>query len=93
MKIKPITEKPKMPQEPQCSDKVKYPNTHKIKNFLGHPIWAANENYIQDYRKYQKDMERYKLDLEIYEQTKLIKLVKNADIKLILRKYRITKIA
>lgn len=81
-----------MPQEPQCSDKVKYPNTHKVPNIDGDLIWAANENYIRDYRQYQKDMERYKLDLEIYEQTKFIHFIRNADIKLILRKYRITKI-
>jgi hypothetical protein len=47
--------------------------------------------FVVDYKKYQKDLEKYEEKLEVYEQLKLIRFIKNADEKLILRKYKITK--
>ena len=72
--------KPQKPIEPRPCDfpREKSPATEKTP-------------FIIAYRKYQKEMEQYKMDLELYEQTKLIKFVKNADIKLILKKYLIIK--
>lgn len=92
-KIKPIIEKPKKPIEPDYRDRVKYPQpkTKDGTNYLGEPIFLPNSDYIKDCEKYRKDIQKYNIDVEIYEQTKLIKFVKNADIKLILKKYKIIK--
>jgi len=76
-KVKPILEKPIEPTPPNPRD---YPSKDDIK-----PWMTA-------FRGYEEKMKRYKEEVEIYEQTKLIKFIKNADIKLILKKYRITKV-
>ncbi len=74
-------EKPKKPIEPQLKH---YPRDNK-------PV-SENSPYVRDYHKYQKDMIQYNKDFELYEQTKFIQLIKNADIKYILKKYKIFKI-
>lgn len=77
-KVKPILEKPMEPKAPDTRD------------FRSQ---TSPEPWVRGYTKYEEKMKKYKEEVEIYEQTKLIKFVKNADIKLILKKYRITKIA
>lgn len=52
-----------------------------------------NSPYVKDYRKYQKDKAKYDVDIELYEQRKLIRFIKNADEKLILKKYKIFEIS
>ncbi len=94
MKLNNNMEKPKKPTKPNPSDMVKYPDpkTKEGKNYLGNPIYLPNMDYIRDYKKYQKDVIKYETDIELYEQKKLIKLVKNANEKLILKKYKIIHI-
>ena len=86
-------EKPKTPVQPDPSDRIKYPKppTKEGKNYLGEPIYLPNENFLRDYRKYQKDKDNYAKDLELYEQLKFIKLIKVAKEKLILKKFKIIK--
>ncbi len=76
-------EKPIKPIEPNAGD-IKHEGDKR-------PTATYDSPYILDYRKYKKDLTKYKLDLETYEQKKLIKFVKAADEKLILKKYTITK--
>lgn len=75
-KIKPILEKPLPPKQLDTKD---YPKNDATQWFI-------------DWKKYEERGKKYEEDLEIYEQTKLIRFIKNADIKLILKKYRITKL-
>ena len=75
-------EKPKKPQEPNIRD---------FSSELKGPPTAEETPFILAYRKYQKDLVQYEIDIERYEQLKLIRFVKNADEKLILRKYKIIK--
>ncbi len=81
--------KPKKPIEPNWKD-FPTPKEPNGKNYLGQPIYQKTE-YFEAYKKWQKDMVKYEQDLELYEQTKLIRLIKNADIKYILKKYKIVK--
>ena len=87
-------EKPKKPIYPNHSDKIKYPQpkTKEGRNYLGQPIYLPNADWIRDVRQYEKAVKQYEIDLELYEQNKLIRLVKNASEKLILKKYRIIPI-
>ena len=82
-------EKPKMPQEPNPEhyDRPTEPNGF---NHAGRPLFTKLD-FIADYKQYQKDCIQYEIDLERYEQYKLIRLIKNANPKLILKKYTITK--
>lgn len=86
-------EKPKIPIQPDPSDMVKYPDppTKEGRNYLGDAIYLPNENFIRDYKKYQKDKDNYAKDLELWEQLKFIKLIKVAKEKLILKKFKIIK--
>lgn len=61
------------------------------KNYAIEARTTENNPFIIAYRKYQKDLEQYKKDLEQYEQMKLIRFIKNADERLIFRKYFIAK--
>lgn len=82
-------EKPKKPIEPKPNDK-KYPKDRKsMRDMTKEEV--DNIPFIKDYKKWQKDIVQYEKDLELYEQTKLIRLIKNADIKFILKKYKIIK--
>ncbi len=74
--------KPVMPVMPIMPNSRDYPRNIPI--ILHNP-------FAIDYAKYQKKLIKYNADLEIYEQTKLIKFIKNADTKLILKKYKIIK--
>lgn len=71
--------KPIKPEEPQPSQ---FPRETPV---------SENSPYVKAHRVWQKKQEQYEKDLYLYEQTKLIRFVKNADIKLILRKYEIVK--
>jgi len=82
-------EKPIPPIEPKLKDYPK-PTIPNGKNHLGEPLYQKLD-WVRDYNKYKKDFEKYEEQLEVYEQLKLIRFIKNADEKLILRKYKITK--
>jgi len=71
--------KPRKPIEPNVKD---YPRATPVNE---------KSPFVIAYRAYQKEMEQYVIALEIYEQTKLIRLIKNAKIDFILRKYKIIK--
>ncbi len=94
MKLNNNMEKPKKPIQPNPSDKVKYPDpkTKEGKNYLGNPIYLSNMDYVRDCKKYQQDILKYEIELDLYEQKKLIRLIKNANEKLILKKYKIIHI-
>lgn len=72
-------EKPTKPEEPKPSQ---FPREKPV---------SENSPYVKAHRAWQKKQEQYEKDLYLYEQTKLIRFVKNADIKLILRKYEIIR--
>lgn len=76
-------EKPVKPIEPKASDLKYVGDARSTKNW--------DSPFVVDYKKYQKDLKKYEERLEVYEQLKLIRFIKNADEKLILRKYKITK--
>ncbi len=75
-----ILEKPVKPTPPNVRN---YPMSEKPSD--------ETSPYIIAYRKYQKAVAKYEIDIAIYEQTKLIRFVKNANEKLILKKYKIFK--
>ena len=50
-----------------------------------------NIPYIKDAKQYKKDLAKYEKDFELYEQTKFIRLIKNASEEYILKKYKIIK--
>ncbi len=83
-------EKPKKPQEPNHHH-YKSPKESNAQNCNGKPLYI-NFDYIDDYHKYQKQLEQYKVDMEVYEQIKLIKLVKNSTEKYCLKNIKITKL-
>lgn len=72
-------QKPKVPIAPDPSDRIKYPKppTKEGKNIYGDPVYLPNQDFIRDYRKYQKDMERYPAELELWEQSKLARIIIN----------------
>lgn len=76
-------EKPIEPIMPKANDKKYKDSPNSTKNW--------DNPFVTDYKKYQKDLKKYEEQLEVYEQLKLIRFIKNADEKLILRKYKITK--
>ena len=55
------------------------------------PDEIENIPYIKDCKQYKKDKAQYDIDIEVYEQLKLIKIVKNNSEKNILKKYKIIK--
>lgn len=81
--------KPKKPTEPVL---MNYPIPEKPTgvNYAGEPIYQ-NLDFIRDYKKYLKDIDNYNSEIEIYEQVKLIKLIKNSTEKYCLKKLKITK--
>lgn len=76
-------EKPIKPIEPKADD-LKYVGDSRSTKKWDSP-------FVVDYKKYQKDLKKYQEQLEVYEQIKLIRFIKNADEKLILKKIKITK--
>jgi len=76
-------EKPIPPIEPKANDFKYVWDDKSTKNW--------DSPFVVDYKKYQKDLKKYEEQLEVYEQLKLIRFIKNADEKLILKKYKITK--
>ncbi len=84
-----ILQKPIPPIEPKRED-YSTPKEPNGKNYLGQPLYQKLD-WVKDMEKYNKDLKKYQELLEVYEQLKLIRFIKNADEKLILRKYKITK--
>lgn len=75
-----MKDKPIKPIEPRVQD---YPKES--------PVTKDNE-YVKAYHKYIKELAKYEIEMDIWNQTKLIQLVKNASVKYLLKNYRITKI-
>lgn len=82
-------EKPKKPVEPILKN-YPTPKEPNGKNHLGQPLFQKLD-WIKDMVKYQEDLERHKADMELYEQIKLIRLVKNSTEKYCLNNLKITK--
>lgn len=74
-KEKPI--KPNKPIEPNPKD------------YIAEGERISNGNFVIAYNKYTKALEKYKEELFVYEQLKMIRLIKVADEKLILKKFKI----
>ena len=83
-------EKPKKPIKPKYED-YKTPTIPNGKNSKGDPLYQKLD-YIEALKKYYKECEKYDLDMGIYEQLKLIKIIKYSKEKLILKKYKIIKL-
>lgn len=86
-------DKPIKPIAPNPSDKIKYPYppTKEGRNYLNEPIYLPNEDFIKDYRKFQRDEIKYKEDVILYEQTKFIEDIQRSSFKLAIKKYFVTK--
>jgi len=82
-------EKPKKPIEPNIKD-FPIPKEPNGVNYKGDPLYLRLD-YFEAHDKWKKQHEKYKKDLELYEQIKLIRLMKNATEKYILKNYTITK--
>jgi hypothetical protein len=82
-------EKPKKPIEPNIKN-YPIPKEPNGKNYLGVPIYQRLD-YIRDCKKFQKDLDKYDSEMEVYEQSKLIRLIKNATEKYCLKTFKITK--
>ena len=84
-------EKPKKPIQPKPNDK-KYINDRGVSMRNMTMEEAEARPFIKDYRQYEIDLAKYEKDIELYEQIKLIRLIKNATEKYILNNYKIVKI-
>jgi len=83
-------EKPKKPIEPNIKDFPR-PKKSNGENHLGEPLFLKTDYYVA-YDKYRKELKKYESELEVYEQIKLIRLVKNSTEKYCLKALKITKI-
>ena len=61
-------------------------------SYKNYPLGFRDARFISDYKGWRLSVERYENEMKQYEQIKLIKFIKAADIKLILKKYHIKKI-
>ncbi len=89
-KISQNMEKPKKPIEPKW-EKYDTPVEPTGKNHLGNNVFEKLD-FINDYKKYQKSLEKYEKDLEMWNQLKMIKLIRNAKDEYILRKFKIIEL-
>jgi len=82
-------EKPIKPIEPNLKN---YPTPKEPNgvNYLGEPLYQKLD-WVKDYNKYQIDLKKYNTEMEVFEQKKLIRLIKNASEKYCLKSLRITK--
>jgi hypothetical protein len=81
--------RPIKPIEPKPNDS-KYPKDRKsMRDMTLEEV--ENIPYIKDAKQYKKDLAKYEKDFELYEQTKFIRLIKNASEEYILKKYKIIK--
>ncbi len=76
--------KPIEPAMPDITDRVKYPLEFNNAKLIDSP-------FVRDYRRYQKDLEKYKTDIQDYEQLRFMLDIQRSNIKLCLRKYKVTK--
>ena len=81
--------KPIKPIEPKPND-AKYPKDRKSMREMT-PEEVENIPFIKDHKKYRADLEKYNTDIEIYEQIKLIKLIKNSTEKYCLNNLKVTR--
>lgn len=82
-------EKPKKPIEPKIEN-YPIPTEPTGKNYLGNPIYERLD-WIRDYKKYQQDLIVYQSEMDIYQQLKLIRLVKNSSEKYCLKNLKIVR--
>ncbi len=83
-------EKPIKPIEPNIKD-YPAPKISNAVNSEGMPLFLRLDYHLA-YKKYQIDKAKYDIDIEKYNQLKLIKLVKNATEKWILKNVKISRI-
>jgi len=81
--------RPEKPIKPNIRD-YPLPKEPNGKNFLNEPIYQRLD-YVEAYKKFQKEMDKWVDDMEIYEQLKFIRLIKNAKEDYCLKKLKITK--
>lgn len=72
-------EKPIKPQQPE------------IKNYPREERLTDTSKWILDNEQYRKDIQKYNIDFAVWEQLRLIKLIKNANPDYILKNYHIEK--
>ena len=82
-------EKPQKPIEPNIKD-YPIPKEPTGINHLGIPIYQRLD-YVRDYEQWRKDLDKFNTDMEVYEQIKLIRLIKNATEKYCLKTFKINK--
>lgn len=82
--------KPIKPIEPKYDD-FPLPKESNGKNHLGEPLYTKLD-YVSALKRHNKAMEKYYQELQTFEQLKMTKDIKRSSEKLILRKYKITKI-
>lgn len=90
-KIQIPESKPVRPEEPKYENYRQFSRYMGDVNYKGDPV-KTNPEFHQAYDEWRAAKEKYEEDIVIWEQYKMIKLIKNADPQLILRKYRIEKI-
>ncbi|MBV1929155.1 MAG: hypothetical protein KUG81_06540 [Gammaproteobacteria bacterium] len=83
-------EKPIYPIEPQWKD-FPTPTESNGVNEDGDKLYTKLD-YIRAKKKWFIDVGKYEAAIEVYNQLKLIKIVKRSSDKLILKKYKIVKI-
>ncbi len=81
--------KPKKPIEPLWKD-FQTPILPNGTNHLGEPLFQKLD-WVEAKKKYDKELKKYEADLETYEQTKLIRLIKNSTEKYCIKAFKITK--
>lgn len=59
-------------------------------NYLGQPLFQKLD-WIEDYKKWKKNMVIYEKQLEEYEQLKLLRLINNSTQKYFLKTFKIIK--
>jgi hypothetical protein len=74
------------PTEPIAPNYKDFPNEHNVM-----PTPKNPNKYILALDKYGKELEEYKIKLDIWEQLRLIKDIQRSNLKLCLKKYKITK--
>ena len=74
------------PIKPVYPDYKNFPREHEVKSTLENP-----SPYVLALNKYYKDLYKYELNIELWDQLKLVKDVQRSNLKLCLKKYKISK--